>query len=270
MKRKPQQKLDREGMVFGMVITAGIHVLLGFLLAFAAVSRMSDAADLSQEMPVITMELLQWGEEMPNPNALPEIANPEEAPEEALPPEPEQEPEETSPPEQEIVNLAPPPEEPRERVPEENRPEERPTNPERAPQTDRGPTEIRRPTNRTPVPGSPGGVVGGTSLNDNALARQLATIVRQVNSEVRRPSTLTESEWRSMWALVHITMTQDGQITRIQIREGDYNRAFQMAVTHGLNRFKDGSSRLQLSSVTNAELRNVLIQHGLGLYIAPS
>ncbi len=269
MKSTPRQQLDREGMVFGMVVTAGIHVLLGFLFAFAAVSRMNDEAAVDTEMPVLTMELLQWGEEMPNPNALPEIANPEDAPEDALPPEPDEEPQETTPPEQEVVNLAQPPQQERERAPEENRAQERPTNPEREQQRDRGPTETRRPTNTTPVPGSPGGVIGGTSLSDNALARQLATIVRQINSEVRRPSTLTEAEWRSMWALVHITMTDEGQITRIRIQDGSYTRAFQMAVTHGLNRFKDGSSRLQLTSVTNAGLRSTLVQHGLGLYITP-
>jgi hypothetical protein len=264
-----RQPSESSSVFMGIMVTTVVHIFLTGVLLFAALTSGSDDAAATEEMPVITMELLQWGEAMPNPNALPEIANPEEAPEDAVLPEPDPPPEETSLPQQEIVNLAQPPRENPEQRPEENRAVEQPQNPDAAPRTDRGETERRRPTNTTPIPGNPGGVIGGTSLSDSALARQLAGIVRQVNNEVRRPSTLTQAEWTSLWSLVHIRFTQEGQITRIVFRDGTENRAFRMAVTHGLNRFKDGSLRLQLSSVSDTQLRELLLQHGLGLYITP-
>jgi outer membrane biosynthesis protein TonB len=265
----PARTADRAEFTAGVVVTVLAHGALVALLAVSAGSQ-DQAAPSTDELPVIALELLQWGEAMPNPRALPEIANPEDAPQERddTPPPVEPPPPQTALPQQEEVVLQPTPPQP-ERQPEENRAQPR-EQPRDAPaRTDRGPTERRRPTNTSPIPGDPTGVRGGTSLSESALARQLATIVRQLNEQVRRPSTLTEDQWRALYALVHIRMNADGQITAFRFVDASGNRAFDSAVRSGFNRFQQGSLRLQVSTVTDQALRNILLNQGLNVYVAP-
>ena len=262
--RRPSQSAE---MLVGAFLTAVAHVGVIGLMFFAFAPGSGD--DVTDALPVLELELLRWGEAMPDPTALPEIANPTEAPDEAQPPDPEE-----APPEEEAQ--ADPDEVVLNPIPTEQPPEERETEavPERE-QTestqvvDRGETIQQRPTNTVPIPGSPSGLIGGTSFSDSVLARQLATIIRQIQQAVHRPETITQDLWTQYWARVHIRMDDDGRITRMTFVDPSGNRQFDSAVRYGLNRFGEGSQRLTMSSVTNAQLREVLVEQGLIIVIAP-
>ncbi len=252
---------DRIALFFGGALSFVAHAALLFLL-FVATGPAEDETPETISLPIISAEMLMLGDVMPVDGELPWIANPEEAPSEdnQLEPAPVPE-EETTLPQQETVVLNPEPA-PAQTVREENRarPEER--QPEREERRDRGETNPNRPTNERPRMGSTEGSEGGTSLSASAMRNQFAGLVRQFGRAMRRPSGITDAEYRTLEAMVHIRCTEAGRITAWEFVDRSGNRLFDSAVESMLNRFRLGSDRLQLSSVSNDELRERMIREG--------
>ncbi|MFT4705138.1 MAG: TonB family protein [Bradymonadia bacterium] len=249
----------------GVIVAMAAHVFLGAMFFFAGVAEPDVVTERPLELPVLSTELLMLGEQMPTPGELPRIANPEEAPEVDTNPEPTTAPEEpTAAPDQETVVLNP---EPREEPPEEREVENRPQPEERQerevqPRRDRGETNPNRPTNDDPTIGSPEGFEGGTSLSASAVANQLAPLTRQISGAVRRPNGIPDNEYRRLRVRVEFRVSEIGRITRATVARSSGNRLFDNAVVSAFNSFRMGSSRLQINSITNEDLRNSIIRSG--------
>lgn len=239
-----------------------MHVgVVAFLIFFQSVSNANRDDDMVQ-LPVISTELLKWGEEMPDENALPVISNPAPAPEpdempEVLPePDPEAEP---TPAETVDLNAAPsdtpaPTEQLKPREPERT---------EDAPQVAyRGETNPHRPTNEHRIQGSPDGFRGGTSLSDSAIRNQLSAIQDQLQRAFRPPRSISESALRSMEARFRISVDASGRIVRWELIRSSGNRQFDTTAEAAFNRFRHGSERLRLSSITDEPLRDQIVAQG--------
>ena len=253
------QKKDSVGLMFGAALTFLAHAAL-FTLLFLINPLGRESDEETVLVPVISTELLMYGEVMPDDGELPWIANPEEAPEQSDPdpaPVPE---EETTLPQQETVVVDAVPTEAE--VVEENRPEPEEHRPELAARPDRGPTNENRPENQRPTMGSQEGHQGGTSLSASAQAIQFAGIVRQLSGALRRPSAIPQDEYRRLEAELFVRCTGSGQIVDWEFEERSGNRLFDAAIESMLNRFKMGSDRLRLSSVSNEELRGAMVSNG--------
>jgi outer membrane biosynthesis protein TonB len=253
---------DTLGIAVGAGTTFFVHA--AFIGLFLLANVFGDEEAESQTLvPVISAELLMFGDVMPNPGELPWIANPEEAPQDDRNPEPAPVPEtETALPDQEVVvlNQEPVPQQERRREENRARPEESPRDaPERR---DRGETNPNRPTNTRPRVGSPDGFVGGTSLSAEAQANQFAELVRQLSRALRKPAALSDAEYRRLSADVRVRVTADGRVTSWDFVGRSGNGAFDDAVESMLGRFKLGTDRLRIASITNAELREAVIRQG--------
>lgn len=260
---------DAVDWMAGATLSAIVHVAL--IIGLVTMSDRSEPADDgSTVVNFIEAELLMYGEVMPLDGQLPWIPNPEPAPPDAQPPEPDEViPPETSRPQQEVVRPVPePPPQPVERRPEENRPRPEPQQREAPPARDRGPTNPNRPTNSDPLIGSRDGFVGGTSLSESALRNQYARIVQQLSRAIRRPAGVPESEYNRLRLRVYIRATDAGRISSWEVLEGSGNPMFDAAVESALNSFRVGSQRLELSTL-NPEIRQRFIAHGLNLTITP-
>lgn len=254
------QKQDSAGLVFGVALTFVAHAAFVFLLVLVNPMGQSEGEETIL-VEVTSTELLMYGEVMPEDGQLPWIANPEQAPE-----QPQDEPtpvpeEETTLPPQEAVVLDPEPAEV-DPTPEENRAQPEEHRPELAARPDRGETNQNRPENQRPTMGSQDGFEGGTSLSASARAHQFAGIVRQLSRALRRPAAISQDEYRRLEAMVYVRCTSTGQITDWEFVERSGNRLFDAAAESMLNRFKMGSDRLRLSSVSNAEYRESMIANG--------
>ena len=246
-------------IAFGVLLTIVAHAAFVGLLSLVA-GFGGDEPDTIL-LPVVSTELLMLGDVMPEDGELPWIANPEPAPQNPEPAEAPTPPEEeTTLPQQETVVLNAPAE--AEQVREENRPVPEQSNPERAPRQDRGETNENRPTNDRPRMGSPDGYVGGTSLSAQALQNQFAGLVAQLGRALRRPSSIPDAEYRRLEALIQIRTTSEGRITNWEFVESSGNQIFDSAVSSMLNRFRTGSDRLRLSTVSNEDLRARMISEG--------
>lgn len=260
-------RTDTSGIASGLLCSLVAHVAMFGLILIANASGDSSPEEAPFELPVLSTELLMLGEQMPEEGMLPRIANPEEAPQvddNVAPPEvPE---EETALPDQEEVVLErePVPEPPeREERREENRPNPEPQ-PERdaPPRRDRGETNPNRPTNNDPRVGSTEGFAGGTSLSAAAQRNQLAPITAQLSRALQRPTAIDDATYRSLSAVVQFRVSEAGRVLDWQILEPSGNQLFDAAVSRMLNTFKLGSSRLNLSVVTNDEFREAIIRRG--------
>jgi outer membrane biosynthesis protein TonB len=254
------QKQDTVGMAFGASLTFLAHAAF-FALLFLVNPLGGADEEIAITVSVTTTELLMYGEVMPVDGELPWIANPEEAPEQTEQerlPVPE---EETTLPEQETVVIEPEPSD-AVVVPEENRPEPEEHRPELEARPDRGPTNENRPENQRPTMGSQEGYQGGTSLSASALANQFAGIVRQLSRALRRPAAIPQDEYRGLEAEVYVRCTGSGQVIDWEFEERSGNRLFDAAIESMLNRFKMGSDRLRLSSVSNGDLREAMVSNG--------
>lgn len=263
---------DAVALFFGAALSFVAHAVLLFLFFFATnIQHESDEGDQEALLPVVSAELLMLGDVMPEDGELPWIANPEEAPLDDAPPTPTPVPEEeeTTLPQQETVVIEQE-EAPAEPVREENRAQPEEHRPDRAARQDRGETNPNRPTNDRPRVGSPDGFEGGTSLSAAALQNQFAGLVRQLSRGLRRPSGITDQEFRSLEALVHVRCTEAGRITAWEFVDRSGNRLFDSAVESMLNRFRLGSDRLNLGSVTNDELRQRMIRDGFRIPVRGS
>lgn len=257
------QSPDRIAMLFGASVTFVSHAVLFALLIIAAYRPVPEVEE-PELLPVVSAELLMLGDVMPEDGELPWIANPEQAPQVDNNPEPAPVPEEeTSLPDQETVVLnpepVPTPPEPRR---EENRAQQEETNRDAPERRDRGETNENRPTNDRARMGSQDGVAGGTSLSATAMRNQFAGLVGQLSRALRRPSGITDSEFRGLEAMVYVRCTEAGRITSWDFVERSGNQLFDDAVQSMLNRFRMGSDRLRLSTVTNDDLRNSMIRDG--------
>lgn len=258
---------DAAEVISGVVITVMAHVALGVL--FWTVQTKSDTiAEPETIRHVITAELLMYGEVMPVDGQLPWIANPEQAPEAAEPPPPDQPiPEVTSAPEQEVVRLNPP-EQPQPPRPEQNQVRPETPRPEAPQRQDRGETNRNRPTNSDPLIGSRDGFVGGTSLSESALRNQYAQIISQLGRAIRRPAAIPDSEYERLSCRVYIRVTDAGRISSWEFRDRSGNAMYDSAVESALNSFRHGSNRLRVQSL-NPEVRTQFMNSGLVLNIRP-
>ncbi len=256
------QEKDTVGVVFGAALTFLAHVLLFAMLFFVNPLGEGEDEEDGVVLSVIETELLMYGEVMPDDGELPWIANPEEAPQESDPepaPIPE---EETTLPEQETVVIEPEPVAEPSEVVQENRPDPVEHRPELAERQDRGETNPNRPENQRPTMGSQDGFQGGTSLSASALANQFSGIVRQLSRALRRPASIPSDEYERLEATVWVRCTGSGQITEWEFEDRSGNRVFDAAVESMLNRFRMGSDRLRLGSVSNAEVREQMVSDG--------
>lgn len=258
-------------IVGGVLLAAVSHGVLIALLVLATGLTSDTGEALEVDGQIVSAELLMWGEVMPEDGQLPWIANPEPAPPDALPPQPDDPPEaDTTAPQQEVVNPTPP-DDAEVHLEEEDtdnqaRPEEH--RPEATPRRDRGESNPNRPTNNDPVMGSPDGYVGGTSLSADAQRNAWAQIITTISSEVRRPSTIPDSVYPTLSARVHIRVTTDGRISSTRFLEPSGNSSFDAAVESALNVFRRGRARLPLHTLP-PELREAFIADGVNLRIRP-
>lgn len=259
MHESEQTRSDTPELVLGAALTALIH---GLFLAFMLFARAGVAtADDPVILPVISAELLRWGEVMPEPGELPTIPNPAPAPTPEVPPErpaPAQ-PDEQPPAPQEIVLSRERPETPARR--DETRGTERRTADGPTRQY-RGEHNPNRPITDGPIYGSPDGFIGGTSLSETAIRDQFSRIRAQLQRAFRPPATLTDDELRRLRTLVEIRVTSTGQITGWRVLESSGNRLFDAQVESMLNRFRVGRDRLDLGSIRDDRLREEVIGRG--------
>lgn len=241
------QRGSEQGVVLlvmaGSLATLLLHgALIGLYLYF------HEEEETPEEEPVEyaqyeEVELLMWGEVMPEDHQLPVIANPA----------PEEQPEEVvqidePPPEEEAVT--PPPEEEEEPVQREEREEttrrdDRRHNPE-------------RPVNDEALVGSPDGFRGGTSLSPTALANLFGPVQEQIQNAYRPPSSLSAQELSRLSAVVRVYVNEDGRITRYRFSDRSGNSAFDSAVERALRNFQLGSRRLRLPFHNEAAMRQAL------------
>ncbi|MCB9506323.1 MAG: TonB C-terminal domain-containing protein [Myxococcales bacterium] len=263
------ERPDSTGIAIGAALTFFAHSAFVGLLVMANIFGDDDSADAPVIAPVISAELLMLGDVMPTEGELPWIANPEEAPEVDDNPDPAPVPEtETAAPDQETVVLHPEPA-PVERRREENRPNPEPSNRDLPERRDRGETNPNRPTNNRPRIGSPDGFAGGTSLSASAQANQFAGLVNQLSRALRRPAALTEEEYTRLRVDVNVRVTAEGRVVSWDFVNRSGNPAFDSAVESMLNRFRLGSERLRLSSISNEELREAVIRNGFQIPVRP-
>jgi outer membrane biosynthesis protein TonB len=267
----PEGRTSIVDRLVGVMVSVTVHV--GVVLFLVVLQQRSPPADEPTTLVnFIEAELLMYGEVMPVDGQLPWIANPEPAPPDALPPQPEDDlTVETSRPEQEVVRPPtpePPPTPPPERPPEENRARPEPVQREAAPARDRGPSNPNRPTNRDPLVGSRDGFVGGTSLSETALRNQYARIIQQISRAVRRPAGIPDSQYARLRCRLHIRASEAGRIIAWEWLERSGNAMYDAAVESALNSFRQGSVRLELGSL-NPEVRQQFIARGINLTITP-
>ena len=252
-------------IVGGVLLAAVSHGVLIALLVLATGLTSDTGEALEVDGQIVSAELLMWGEVMPEDGQLPWIANPEPAPPDALPPQPDDPPEaDTTAPQQEVVNPTPP-DDAEVHLEEEDtdnqaRPEEH--RPEATPRRDRGESNPNRPTNNDPRVGSTEGFAGGTSLSASAQRNQLAPITAQLSRALQRPTAIDDATYRSLSAVVQFRVSEAGRVLDWEIVEPSGNQLFDAAVSRMLNRFKLGSDRLNLSVVTNEAFRDAIVRRG--------
>lgn len=252
----------------GVALTCVAHVALGTLL-FLVESHKEPEERQSVELLVIDAELAALGDVLPVAGQLPEIANPEEAPEDAPPPDPTQPiPEETSVPDSEVVVLEQEPQPTQEQERTVVRADEVQQNRDAPDRADRGETNPNRPTNDRPRVGFQDGYAGGTSLSESALRNQFAIIQSQIGRQIERPLSIDEATWRSLNAVYFIRVAVNGQIVEFEQVRGSGNHVFDAQIEVALNRFRNGRERLRLNSL-NDEFREAFISEGFRINVRP-
>src|SRR5690625_229196 len=253
------QATSRRGLILGAGLTLLLHV--GLLVLF----RLSDAQDASdaaseQQAFVIETELLRWGEVEPDMKSLPNIANPRpgkgEVDVENLPEETQEAPTET-------VDLHPEPTENPVDLPTERRAEIKEQDANLPQAADRGATNPHRPTNDLPLEGFADGYRGGTSLSASAQRNMLARIQEQLQSAFSPPRSLSDDQLQRLSVRFHVRIAKDGQVLGWDVLQSSGNRQFDTAAAMTLNRFKNGSSRLDMDSITDTDFRALVEAKGL-------
>lgn len=255
-----ERKTPRGAFILGVVLTLFLHLGVLLVLRLGDGQNGSDASD-DQQAFVIETELLRWGEVEPDDTQMPTIANPRpgqgDATSDELPEETQEAPTET-------VDLNPKPtEEGAEDIPTERRPEEKEQDADLPQASDRGETNPHRPTNDLPIEGFADGYQGGTSLSPSAQRNMLARIQEQLQSAFRPPRSLSDAQLQRLGVRFHVRIAKDGQVLGWDILEASGNRQFDTAAEVTLNRFKNGSSRLDMDSITDADFRKLVEEKGL-------
>lgn len=252
----------------GVMLTCVAHIALGALL-FMVQTHSEEEAQPSVELLVIDAELAALGDVLPVAGQLPEIANPEEAPEDAPPPDPTQPiPEETSVPDSEVVVLDQQAEPEPERERTVVRADEVEQNRDAPERTDRGENNPNRPSNDRQRVGFQDGYAGGTSLSESALRNQFAVIQSQIGRQIDRPTSIDEDVWRGLRATYYVRVAVNGQIVDFERVSGSGNSTFDAQVEVALNRFRNGRERLRLNSL-NDEIRQAFIAQGFRITVTP-
>lgn len=247
-------------LAFGAGATLAIHC---GLLVWFAVGRNAEPEPKAE--PVLAMivesELLRWGEQEPDPTAMPQIANPRPAPDNA-PPSVTPPTEETREAPTETVDLRAN-ERAESATPTERRAQEVEANPNASVATNRGPSNPNRPTNDVPIEGFADGFRGGTSLSPSAQRNLLARIQEQLQSAFRPPRSLSDTELQRLKIRVHVRISKEGQILGWEVLESSGNRQFDSAALTTLNRFRNGMDRLDMASIRDVSYREFIESQGL-------
>lgn len=248
----------------GVGITLALHLAGVGIFVIRARHAASEMPESARTALIVETELLRWGEELPDPTAMPTIPNPKPAPErepveEQLPP-PDQE-TQTAP--TEVVNLQAPSEAAADAQPTELRAAVEDRKPQTPVAQYRGPTNPNRPTNDLAIEGYQDGYRGGTSLSPSAQRNLLARIQEQLQRAFRPPRSLSDEALQRLKIRVHVRIAADGQILGWDILESSGDRQFDTAATMTLNRFRNGTDRLDMASIRDASLRELIEAEGL-------
>ena len=263
---------DRKAFVSGVSVSIFAHICM--LIAVISAHQAEPAAEPAAEEEafeavfIAPVDLLQWGEEMPSARALPNLPNPAPAPEpeileETAPPE-----EETTVPVEEIVVLDQPEPienpDPVEQVETEIRSaqSEEQHEPEQEERQFRGEHNFNRPTNTDTTHGQSDGFVGGTSLSEHALRNILSRIQEQLQRAFRAPRSLSRDELSRLSARVRVRVDSSGRVTNFSFVSESGNRLFDAQVQSMLGRFRNGSSRLDVASITDETVRRQIENDG--------
>jgi outer membrane biosynthesis protein TonB len=258
MRRHNHEPDPTLGIIVGFLATLLFHGLVigGYLYWNARQAEALPSHVDSELMHYEAVELLMWGEVMPEPGQLPIMANP--APEEAPP---------------EIVELRPPPpEEPPPVVaqvqPEQPQPRPREQEVPREAPRDDSRHNPSRPVNTERLEGSPQGFRGGTSLSPTALANLFGPAQAQIQRAFNPPGSISREELARLTARVRIYVNADGRITRFTWVTRSGNALFDSSAERALNTFRLGSQRLRLPT-SNQQAMDQVLEHGLEIMIEP-
>lgn len=254
-----ERKTPRGAFILGVVLTLVLHLGVLVVLRLGEGQGASDASD-AQEAYILETELLRWGEVEPDDTQMPTIANPREGQGESAQ---EELPEETQEAPTETVDLSQQPSDSAEDIPTTRRPEEQEQKADVPQASDRGETNPHRPTNDLPIEGFADGYQSGTSLSPSAQRNMLARIQEQLQSAFRPPRSLSDAELKRLGIRLHVRIAKDGQVLGWDILEASGNRQFDTAAEVTLNRFKNGSSRLDMDSISDADFRKLVEEKGL-------
>ena len=241
-----------DGFLFacGVVFTALVHLALVAVLLISGKQDEAEAAVEPELMVFDEVELLKWGEVMPDLDELPTIANPAE---------------ETR--QQDVVHLDRDDaisEQEEEENPEARQEEEEPEEDRR---TDSSRHNPNRPDNDELIQGSPDGYQHGTSLSSTAMANLFGRVQQQIQSAVRPPSTLSQAQLNEMEGVITIYVTAEGRITRYVWRSRTGNGAYDRAIERALDGFSVGSRRLNLPTHHEAAMQQA-IRHGFRITVS--
>lgn len=254
----PRRVTPSRALLVGVILTLMVH--LGGLVILRLSETPAALDDVSQEAFVIETELLRWGEVEPDMQALPSIANPRpgegERQEEVFPEETQEIPTET-------VDLQPVDEDAGSEDNTERRPKEVAQDANLPRASDRGATNPHRPTNDLPIEGFRDGYRSGTSLSPSAQRNMLARIQEQLQGAFSPPRSLSDDQLQGLSVRFHVRIAKDGQVLGWEVLESSGNRQFDTAAAMTLNRFRNGTSRLDMDSISDANFRSLVEAEGL-------
>ena len=236
-------------ITIGIILTVVIHALPIAIYSNEERFGCGGVATADEEsdalLPVVSMELLRWGEVMPDENELPWISNPA----------PEERPEDVVVIEDDTDTVAVEEETDRDDPVEDEQDDD-----EDVPE-DSDRHNPHRPTNDDPEIGSPDGWRGGTSLSESAISNFLSEIQSQIQRHYRAPSSLSSDQLEELEASIHIELDETGRIIHYRIRRSSGSDAFDSSAEAAVNHFSRGSARLRLPP--NEEFREMILEHGI-------
>lgn len=244
-------------ITIGIILTVLIHALPIAIYqneeTFGCGGVASADVESDDLLPVVSMELLRWGEVMPDENELPWISNPA----------PEERPEDVVVIEDDTDTVVVEEEE----IDRDDRVEDEEDDDEDVPEDTERHNE-HRPTNDDPELGSPDGWRGGTSLSDSAVSNFLSEIQSQIQRHYRAPSSLSSDQLEELEASIHIEIDATGRIIHYRIRRSSGSDAFDASAEMAVNHFSRGSARLRLPP--NEEFREMILEHGILITLGSS
>lgn len=225
----------------GAIFSVAVHVGVAAFFFMGGENEDVEAAVAPELMVFEEVELLKWGEVMPDPNELPTISNPEQ---------------ETR--EQDVVTLDQEPDiqQPPDDENEDATPEEETPDPEQRQDDSRHNPD--RPTNNEPIQGSSEGYRHGTSLSATAMANLFGPVQEQIQRAVRPPSTLSQAQLEELEGVISIYVNEDGRVRRFTWRSRTGNAGYDGAIERAINLFRLGSRRLRLPTHNPAAMQQAV------------